>query len=47
MLESRDMNERDILSPFFGVFLDRVCDEVEACPLTSLCTDYVDIMRDV
>ena len=47
MLEAADMKKVDIISPFIGGILDRVCGECDAAPVTTVFTQYVDIMNSV
>lgn len=47
MLEASDMNIIHMISPVLVAFMYRVSDEPKICPITTMFTDYVDIMRDV
>ena len=47
MLEACDMIKIDMISLFFGALLDRACDEVQECPMTTMFTDYVDMKDDI
>jgi len=41
------MKKIDIISPFIGGIMDRVCGESNSAPVTTVFTQYVDIMNSV
>lgn len=41
------MKRSDMISPFMGALMDCVNAEVSTRPITTMFTDYVDIMRVV
>ena len=47
MLEAADIKKLDMISPFIGGIFDRVCGESETCPITTVFTEYVDVMNKV
>lgn len=47
MLEAVDTKGIDMISPFLGALMDRVSDESNTRPITTMFTDYVDIKSAV
>lgn len=47
MLEAADMKRIDMIYPLLGALMDRVSSENKTCPMTTIFTGYVDIMRGV
>ena len=44
MLSAKDYHHVDMVFPFIAAFIDTCCDEVETAPLTSICTQYSDLV---
>lgn len=45
MLEGKDYRNLDIIFPFVGVFVDRLCDELSTAKSTKLFVHYNDLLR--
>ena len=45
MLEAKDYRALTMVFPFIGAFIDFCCDETDTCPITTICTQYADIVR--
>ena len=47
MVEAVTFKKLDMISPFLGAIVDRVCGCEESAPITTVFTQYVDIMMEV
>ena len=44
MLEGKELQALDMVFPFIGAFLDRICGETDSCQVTTVFTLYSDIV---
>ena len=47
MLQASHYKRMDNISPFFGALIDRACDNVTDCPITSVLTSYVLMLQKI
>lgn len=47
MLEAAYIKKMDMVSPFIGGLINRICGEPETCPVKTVFTEYVDVLNNV
>lgn len=47
MLEDAEIRRIDIMFPLIGALMDRFSDQMEAFSITTMFTNYIDILIDV